>query len=142
MEELKVKLSKSVLKRIIKEEMEIILQEQGDYGFKDPECLKQVKRVQSDGHFPLKDVTFWDAKGIAVYVFQRNDETLKPEWHNLEKSTANTKELLAIAMQCLKNKCARGSTIKVKSDKRITLISQVEVLTKEDFEEAFFTCGV
>jgi hypothetical protein len=129
-----MKLTKSQLKRIIKEELRKVLNED----MNDPSCLKQVAALKNDGYYPLKSAHFWNAKGEAVKVFQRNDD-LKPGWY-INKTKADDKELLAAALSCLKNKCARGSKVKIKSDRRIKMMA-AKALTKEDVLEAFIACN-
>ncbi len=136
-----MKITKSQLKQIIKEELESVREEQG-YGFKNPECLKNIERVKNDGFFPLKGASFWTSKGDTVYVLQRDSDTLKPKWFDMgayvgeEPSPADQKELLQIALACVKNKCAKNSQIKVKSDPNITRIG-IRVLTRKDFADAY-----
>ena len=129
-----MKLTKTKLKQIIKEELQNALHED----MNDPDCIKEVTRVKNDGYYPLKYAAFY-ANGKAVRVFQRNSETLKPAWY-INKTKADDKELLAAAMNCLKTKCARGSRIQIKSDPNIAMMS-ANPLTEEDFKEAFGSCG-
>ena len=130
-----MKLTKSKLKQLIKEELQKALNED----MNDPDCVKQVTALKNDGYYPLKSATFWNAKGAAVRVFQRNEDTLKPGWY-FDDTTANDKELLAHAMACLKNKCARESKVVVKSDPNIKMMA-AQTLTEEDIKNAFFACG-
>ena len=130
-----MKLTKSTLKQIIKEELQNVLLED----MNDPNCIKEVTRVKNDGYYPLKYAAFWDAKGSILSIFQRDSETLQPKWV-MNKTKADDKVLLAHAMSCLKTKCAKGSRIQVKSDRRITMM-QAKPLTEEDFKEAFGSCG-
>ena len=105
----------------------------------DAECAKKIEEVKSDGYYPLKAATFWNADGDALIVFQRNDD-LRPAWYPIGGSKADQKELLDHALNCLKTRCARGSQVSVKSDPNIKMMS-ARALTEEDIKEAFIVCA-
>ena len=131
-----MKLTKSTLKRLIKEELQKVLHED----MSNPDCLKQLKKLKSDKHYPLRGATFWNAKGKAIRIFQRDDD-LNPKWHDVYgPTTASDEELLAAALNCLKNKCARGSKVAIKGDPNIKMMA-AHALTEEEIKAAFIMCN-
>jgi hypothetical protein len=136
-----MKLTKTKLKQIIKEEMQLALYEQLKFELQEqevpkeapnPKCTQHIEALKKDGFWPLKSAHFWNAKGTAVRVLQRNKETGKAQWF-IAGTKASDTELLAAAMTCLKNKCARGSKVKIKGDRKIKMM-QAKAVTKEDLE--------
>jgi hypothetical protein len=122
------------LKQIIKEEIQAALKED----MQDPNCIKSIQAVKSDGYYPLKSATFYNAEGEALMVFQRNED-LKPGWY-FNETKADNKELLAAAFNCLKTKCPKGSKVIIKSDSNIKMMA-ASSLTEEDFKKAFIMCN-
>ena len=113
-----MKITKSQLKRIIKEELENVLTEQGD------------------AWMPIGAVTFYSGTPAsdAEYVFQRecewDDETEqespigKMKFHNLGEGKADINELRMVAKKALANPSyVRLMPVKVKSDPNITSIN-------------------
>ena len=132
-----MKLTKSKLKQLIKEELRKVLNED----MSDPSCLKLLKKLKSDKHYPLRGATFWNAKGQAIRIFQRDDD-LNPAWYDsgAGPTTASDEELLAAALNCLKNKCARGSKVAIKGDPNIKMMAAY-ALTEEEIKAAFIMCN-
>jgi translation initiation factor 1 (eIF-1/SUI1) len=140
-----MKLTKTKLKQIIKEEMQLALYEQLKLELQeqevpkeipkevpDPKCTQHIEALKKDGFWPLKSAHFWNAKGTAVRILQRNKETGKAQWF-ITGTKASDTELLAAAMTCLKNKCARGSKVRIKGDRKIKMM-QAKAVTKEDLK--------
>ena len=115
-----MKITKSQLKQIIKEELESVLIE------------------REDGFMPLGHVVYYTGTPPreAVYVFQReceyNEDTYEEaptgegRWHTLSGASgkADFNELVEIAKQVLKDpKRFRGMPVKVPSDPSITGIA-------------------
>jgi len=119
-----MKLTKTELKQIIKEEMQLEAP--------NPKCTQHIEALKKDGFWPLKYAAFYNKQGVPVRIFQRKKETGKARWF-VNDTKATDAELLTAAMTCLKNKCVRGSKVRIKGDRRIKMM-QAKAVTKEDFE--------
>jgi translation initiation factor 1 (eIF-1/SUI1) len=132
-----MKLTKTKLKQIIKEEMQLALYEQlklelQEQEVPDPKCTQHIEALKKDGFWPLKYAAFYNKQGAPVRILQRNKETGKAQWF-ITGTKASDTELLAAAMTCLKNKCARGSKVRIKGDRKIKMM-QAKAVTKEDLK--------
>lgn len=131
-----MKLTKTKLKQIIKEEMQLALYEQLKLELQEqeapnPKCTQHIEALKKDGFWPLKYAAFYNKRGMPVRMFQRKKDGQAAWFVNDTKAT--DAELLTAAMTCLKNKCARGSKVKIKGDRRIKIM-QAKAVTKEDLE--------
>jgi len=112
-DEKQMKITKSQLKQIIKEELEGVLSE------------------REDGFMPLGHVVYYTGSPAreAVYVFQRDCDSGEGgagQWHTLSGASgkADFNELVEIAKQVLKDpRRFRGMPVKVPSDPSITGIA-------------------